>query len=68
VQNRETDALLDNQQAQYGAGGGGDTAQPDEEELRREREALEHITTEATEYVKHGWCSRTMSNTCLAVI
>ena len=67
-QRHETDALLNDQQAQYGAAGGGDAAQPDEEELRREREALEHITTEATEYVKYGWSSKTLSNTCPAVI
>lgn len=42
---------MDDQQAQYGAVSGGDVGQPDEEELRREREALEHITSEATEYV-----------------
>ena len=58
MQNYETDALLDDQQAQYGAASGGDAIQPDEEELRREREALEHITSEATECVKLAWSGR----------
>ncbi|KAH9838815.1 Late endosomal/lysosomal adaptor and MAPK and MTOR activator [Teratosphaeria destructans] len=48
---RETDPLLDHQQqsAQYGAVRDEDAAQPDEEELRMEREALEQITAEASE-------------------
>lgn len=53
---------MDEQQAQYGAAGGGDATQPDEEELRREREALEHITSEATEYVKLVWQGKVLSN------
>ncbi|TKA79031.1 hypothetical protein B0A55_03154 [Friedmanniomyces simplex] len=46
----ETEALLDSsQQAQYGGLEDEDVAQPDEEELRRGREALERITNEATD-------------------
>lgn len=51
-QRDETDALLDdNSQPQYGSLGG-DNSEPDEEELMREREALDHITAEATEYAR----------------
>ncbi len=39
------------QQQQYGTVETGDAGQPDEEELRREREELEQITVEATECV-----------------
>jgi hypothetical protein len=35
----------------YGAVGEDEAAQPDEEELEREREALHRITMQATEYV-----------------
>ena len=45
----ETDPLLDDQQIEYGATAHAEAAQVDEEELRREREALERITNEATE-------------------
>ncbi|KAK3115695.1 hypothetical protein LTR53_004711 [Teratosphaeriaceae sp. CCFEE 6253] len=46
----ETDALLDSVHgARYGSVGSIDVAQPDQEELRREREALERITAEATD-------------------
>ncbi|KAK4549410.1 hypothetical protein LTR36_006407 [Oleoguttula mirabilis] len=49
----ETDPLLDDSRpAQYGSivgRDGDDVAQPDEEELRRDREALELITAEAAE-------------------
>ncbi|KAF2766641.1 hypothetical protein EJ03DRAFT_353778 [Teratosphaeria nubilosa] len=48
-QDRETDPLLEQQSAQYGAVRDEDVAQPDEEELRQEREALEQITAEASE-------------------
>ena len=48
-----TDPLLDTSyHAPYGAIGDDDVAQPDEEELRRERETLDRVTAEATEYVK----------------
>ncbi|WPH02595.1 Hypothetical protein R9X50_00546000 [Acrodontium crateriforme] len=46
----ETDDLLGaSQHSGYGAIGTGHYAQPDEEELRRERAMLEHITTEAAD-------------------
>ncbi|TKA26783.1 hypothetical protein B0A50_04229 [Salinomyces thailandicus] len=46
----ETDALLDDSQpAQYGSAEDAHAVQPDEEELRRQREALEQITAEAAE-------------------
>lgn len=49
----ETDALLDgSHHAQYGGTGGDDVVQPDEDELRREREALERITAQAAECVR----------------
>lgn len=47
----ETDPLLDDGQGTYGGIGGEDVPQPDEEELRRDREAMEQITSEATECV-----------------
>ncbi|KAK3691789.1 hypothetical protein LTR37_018447 [Vermiconidia calcicola] len=47
--NDETGPLLEEHQAEYGGIGGGDAPQPDEEELRRERETLDQITTEATD-------------------
>lgn len=50
MQEDENDPLLDDEQGQYGGIEGGDVLQPDEEELRREREELEQITMEATEY------------------
>lgn len=50
-QGDENDPLLDStHQALYGAVEAEDLSQPDEEELRREREALDRITAEATEY------------------
>ncbi|KAK5125040.1 hypothetical protein LTR85_001231 [Meristemomyces frigidus] len=46
----ESDPLLDDTRpAQYGSIGTEDDAQPDEEELRREREVLERITAEAAD-------------------
>jgi hypothetical protein len=48
----ESDPLLDDvQTVRYGAIGEDEVAQPDEEELEREREALNRITMQATEYV-----------------
>jgi hypothetical protein len=48
----ESDPLLDDAQTvRYGAVREEDVAQPDEEELEREREALNRITMQATEYV-----------------
>lgn len=48
----ESDPLLDDvQTVRYGAVGEDEVAQPDEEELEREREALNRITMQATEYV-----------------
>jgi hypothetical protein len=48
----ESDPLLDDAQTvRYGAVGADEVAQPDEEELEREREALNRITMQATEYV-----------------
>jgi hypothetical protein len=48
----ESDPLLDDvQTVRYGAVGENEVAQPDEEELEREREALNRITMQATEYV-----------------
>ena len=48
----ESDPLLDDAQTvRYGAVGEDEVAQPDEEELEREREALNRITMQATEYV-----------------
>jgi hypothetical protein len=43
--------LDDAQTVRYGAVGEDEAAQPDEEELEREREALHRITMQATEYV-----------------
>lgn len=43
--------LDDAQTVRYGAVGEDEVAQPDEEELEREREALNRITMQATEYV-----------------
>ncbi|EMC99454.1 hypothetical protein BAUCODRAFT_144876 [Baudoinia panamericana UAMH 10762] len=44
----ESDPLLDHaQQNQYGGVGGEEFAEPDEEELRRQREAFDRITAEA---------------------
>jgi threonine dehydratase len=57
----ESDPLLDDVQTlRYGAVGQDEVAQPDEEELEREREALNRITMQATEYVasvdvEHVW-------------
>ncbi|KAK3050600.1 hypothetical protein LTR09_008240 [Extremus antarcticus] len=45
----EIEPLVSAQQQQYGTVETGDAGQPDEEELRREREELEQITVEATE-------------------
>ncbi|KAI7537275.1 hypothetical protein KC331_g11013 [Hortaea werneckii] len=46
----ESDPLLDDSQpVHYGGLGGEDAAQPDDEDLSREREALEQITAEASE-------------------
>lgn len=54
-QNNEADPLLDSpRQTQYGGIGDGGVAQPDEEELRRERQALDQITADAAEYVAMG--------------
>ncbi|KAF7190288.1 hypothetical protein HII31_08619 [Pseudocercospora fuligena] len=52
-QDREIDRLLNSEQpnAAYGAVDHGAFAQPDEEELRREREALEHITAHAADHM-----------------
>ncbi|KXT07309.1 hypothetical protein AC578_445 [Pseudocercospora eumusae] len=52
-QDREIDRLLNSEQpnAAYGAVGHSTFAQPDEEELRREREALEHITAHAADHM-----------------
>lgn len=47
----ETDALLGDSQPQYGIAVPQQHSEIDEEELRREREALEQITNEAAEYV-----------------
>ena len=48
----ESDPLLDDAHTvRYGAVGEDEVAQPDEEELEREREALNRITMQATEYV-----------------
>lgn len=50
-QGDENDPLLDSiHQGQYGGLEAEDLSQPDEEELRREREELDRITAEATEY------------------
>jgi hypothetical protein len=43
---------LDERQGQYGGADGGEATQRDEEELRREREALEQIAADATECVR----------------
>ncbi|EME88052.1 uncharacterized protein MYCFIDRAFT_85944 [Pseudocercospora fijiensis CIRAD86] len=50
---REIDRLLNSEQprAAHGAVDHGTFAQPDEEELRREREALEHITAQAADHM-----------------
>jgi hypothetical protein len=48
--------LDDAQTVRYGAVGEDEVAQPDEEELEREREALNRITMQATEYVASVWC------------
>ncbi|KAK5163933.1 uncharacterized protein LTR77_010328 [Saxophila tyrrhenica] len=45
----ETDPLVSTRQGDYGTVESEEVAQPDEEELRREREALEQITMEATD-------------------
>jgi hypothetical protein len=56
-QEDESDPLLDDAQTvRYGAVGEDEVAQPDEEELEREREALNRITMQATEYVASAWC------------
>ena len=45
--------LDDAQTVRYGAVGEDEVAQPDEEELEREREALNRITMQATDYVAY---------------
>ncbi|KJX97638.1 hypothetical protein TI39_contig475g00007 [Zymoseptoria brevis] len=50
----DLDRILDSRQTSYGAIDSNDRysqAQPDEEELQREREALEYITADATEHM-----------------
>jgi len=49
LQPDETDSLLDDAQAHYGTVGSDEISQPDEEELRQEREVLAQITNEAAE-------------------
>ena len=55
---------MDDRHEEYGGIGSGDATQPDEEELRREREALEHITSEATECIN----SNVLGETCLTIL
>jgi hypothetical protein len=50
-QTNESDPLLDDTQPRYGSPDSRDNGLPDEDEIRREREALEQITAEAAEYV-----------------
>lgn len=52
----ETDPLLDSPSNQYGGTDEDEATQPDEEDLRREREELEQITARANRYgsVKNG--------------
>lgn len=49
----DLDRILDAEQPTYGTlPDRSGFVQPDEEDLRREREALEHITSHATEYAR----------------